>query len=384
MFDFMFAVLAYVGAWALLYILSKLFSWDKRGVTVEPFFFMLKTSYLNQRLEFISKRRKRLWRMIWNLGVVVAFGQMIFIIYFMSHNLFQLAYRTPQAAGMFLLLPGVTVSLETLPYIIIALAVVLLTHEFAHAVASLTDNVPVKSSGLFLAFIIPGGFVELDEDKLEKSKLATKLRVFSAGSSTNIAAWLVVSLLLVNFTVTISPLYNGPSGILVSGVIENGGASKADIGKWDVIYTINNQSIKDINELARFMSTVKPGTVLSLKTDRGYVNVETQPHPQDSTRALLGIYPFNYYSPNLSFLPKDFPYHLYWSEYWMSVLLVWVAMFNTLPLYPLDGDKMIYSAVSSKSKSAAKVVRACVGGVFLVIVGLNLVLSFLNFGFIRV
>ena len=382
--DLILSVLMYAAAWALLYILSRVFFWERRGITVEPFFVMLKTSYLNQRLNFISRKRERLWRIIWNIGVVLAFGQMAFIIYFLSNNLVELAYRTPQATGMIVLLPGVTVGLDTLPYIIIALVLVLLTHEFAHAIASLTDGIPLKSSGLFFALLFPGAFVELDEERLEKSALQTKLRVFASGSSANIAAWLLVSLLLVNFSASISPLYHASPGILVSGTVEGGGAARSELRKWDVIYAIENHSINDVNELSRFMSEIRAGTVVSVKTDRGYFDVETQPHPQNSSRALLGIYPFNYYEPTLNFLPKELPYHLYWTEYWSSALLLWIAIFNTLPMYPLDGGKIVDSLVSSRSKSTAKIIKIALSSVFIGIVGLNMALSVLNFGFIRI
>jgi len=382
--DLFQVLLFYLVAWAIIYIVGKALNAEKRGIIVQPFFLMLKTSFLNQRLGFISRKRERAWRIIWNLGVILAFGQMAFIVYFLSQNLLELVYRTPKATGMVLLLPGVTVSLDTLPYILAALAVVLLSHELAHAIASLTDDVPLKSAGLFFAVIFPGGFVELDEEKLERSSLSTKLRVYSSGSSANIAVWLLVTLLFVNFAVTVSPLYTGPSGILVSGVIGEMGASKADIKKWDVIYAIDNQTISDVDQLSRFMSRIKPGTTLTLETSNGYVNVETRPHPQNSTRALLGIYPFNNFEPRMSFLPRELPYHLYWTEYWMSVLLIWIAIFNTLPLNPLDGGKIIQSIVNSRSKKAAKIVRVCLDIVFLALVGLNLILSFTNFGFVRI
>ena len=382
--DIILSVLMYTAAWALLYILSRVFFWERRGITVEPFFVMLKTSYLNQRLNFISRKRERLWRIVWNIGVVLAFGQMAFVIYFLSNNLLELAYRTPQATGMIVLLPGVTVGLDTLPYVIIALVLVLLTHEFAHAIASLTDGIPLKSSGLFFALLFPGAFVELDEEKLEKSALPTKLRVFASGSSSNIAAWVLVSLLLVNFSASISPLYHESPGILVSGVVDGGGASRSELRKWDVIYAIEDHPINDVSELSRFMSVIGSGTVVSVKTDRGYIDVKTRPHPQNSSRALLGIYPFNYYKPTLSFLPKELPYHLYWTEYWSSALLLWIAIFNTLPMYPLDGGKIVESIVSSRSKSAAKIIKIALSSVFIGIVGLNMALSVLNFGFIRI
>jgi membrane-associated protease RseP (regulator of RpoE activity) len=373
----------YFGVMALLFMLSKHFDWEKRGVTVGPLFLILKTSHLNKKLESISRRGRRLWRVMANIGVPLAIGQMVYIIYFMSQNLFNLTYKTSEAAGMVLLLPGLTVSLETLPYIIVALAVVLVTHESAHALAGLTDSVPLKSAGIFFAFVIPGGFVELDEEHLERSPLSTKLRVYSAGSSANLAAWMLVTLLFINFTATLSPLYEGPSGILVSGIVPGGGASDAGLAKWDVIYSINGQPIKSVDELSKFMGRVQPGEALSLLTDKGRVEVVTKPHPQDPSRALIGIYPFNYYPPKY-FMPKELPYHLYYAEYWTSVLLVWIAIFNMLPLYPLDGDKVLHSIVSSRSKSAAKRVRIASSIVFTSIVGLNIAMSFTNFGLIRV
>ncbi|MGQ9543308.1 MAG: site-2 protease family protein [Candidatus Bathyarchaeia archaeon] len=383
MYDLAVMATLYFVVMAALYLLSKSFSWERRGVTVGPLYLIFKTSRFNQKLNSISSRWRRLWRILGNIGVALALGQMVYIIYFMFQNLLNLAYRSPEAAGMVLLLPGLTVSLETLPYIIVALAVVLLTHELAHAIAGLTDGVHLKSAGVFLAFIIPGGFVELDEKQLERSRLSTKLRVYSAGSSANLATWMFVTLLFINFTSTITPFYNGPSGILVSGIISGGGASDAGLAKWDVIYSINDQPIRSVDELSRFMSGVQPGTVLSLRTDKGQVEVVTKPHPQDPARALIGIYPFNYYAPK-HFLPKELPYHLYYSEYWMSVLLVWIAIFNMLPLYPLDGDRILHSIVNSRSKGAAKTVRIITSVIFTSIVGLNLAMSLTNFGLIRV
>ncbi len=379
------SILLFIAAfWGILYILAKIFVWEKRGIIVGPFYAMLKTSFLNERLKFFLKKEK-FWRAFWNIGVVFAFGLMVYAVYFLSNNIIELVNRTPQAAGFIPVIPLVTISLETLPYILIALALVLITHELAHAIAGLVDNIPLKSAGLFIVFIMPvGAFVEPDEEKLEKASLATKLRVFSAGSFTNFIAFAIVFLLFINFSATISPFYSGPSGILVSGVIEDGGASQADLKKWDVIYSINGQPIKDINALAEFMSQVKPGTTLILSTDRGEVNVVTKPHPQDPTRALIGINPFFHYEPRWDFAPKELPYHLYFSQYWMQAIFLIVAILNMLPLFPFDGDKVVYSLVSSKSKKAARIIRVGVGGVFLVVLVMNFALSYMNFGLIRI
>ena len=114
------------------------------------------------------------------------------------------------------------------------------------------------------------------------------------------------------------------------------------------------------------------------------MNVETKPHPQDPKRALIGIHPFPNYEPRSGLAPKELPYHLYLSGYWMQAIFLIVAMLNMLPLFPFDGDKIVYSVVSSKSKEAAKIVRVALGGVFLAILVMNIALSYMNFGFIKI
>src|SRR2546428_8063279 len=99
--------------------------------------------------------------------------------------------RSSQAGPKMLIIPvpGVTISWEIFPYILISIAVLLIPHEAAHGIASVLDKVPIKSSGVFLAIFLPGGFVEIDEEDLSKRKARTKLRVFAGGSFTNVVSW---------------------------------------------------------------------------------------------------------------------------------------------------------------------------------------------------
>src|SRR5207247_11213033 len=118
-------------------------------------------------------------------------------------------------------LPGITISWEIFPYILISIAALLIPHEVDHGVASVLDKVPIKSSGVFLAVILPGGFVEIDEEDLSKRRARTKLRVFAAGSFTNVVGWLLVALLITNFTLAISPLYEpNSSGVVISQIVD--------------------------------------------------------------------------------------------------------------------------------------------------------------------
>src|SRR5207245_3798946 len=107
-------------------------------------------------------------------------------------------------------LPGLTIGWDIFPYVLFAIAVLLIPHEVAHGIASVLDRVPLKSSGVFMAVFLPGGFVEIDEENLAKRKARTRLRVFAAGSFTNIATFALVLVLLV-------PLYQpAPTEVVVT------------------------------------------------------------------------------------------------------------------------------------------------------------------------
>ncbi len=86
--------------------------------------------------------------------------------------------------GGTVLLPGVNLPLFEG---IIALIVILIVHEGAHAVLARIGKVPILSSGVVLFGIIPiGAFVEPDEKLLEKLEQVKQTRVLIAGSTSNL------------------------------------------------------------------------------------------------------------------------------------------------------------------------------------------------------
>jgi len=87
------------------------------------------------------------------------------------------------SAGVQLVIPGVTIPLW---YGLIGLIVVMVVHELSHGVVARAEKLRLKSVGLVLFAVIPGAFVEPDEDELKKAPLLSRLRVYAAGSMANI------------------------------------------------------------------------------------------------------------------------------------------------------------------------------------------------------
>ena len=72
---------------------------------------------------------------------------------------------------------------------------VLVVHEFGHGIISRVEGVRIKSIGVLLLAVLPGAFVEPDEEDIEKSKRISKLRIFAAGSIFNLSLAAVALLL---------------------------------------------------------------------------------------------------------------------------------------------------------------------------------------------
>lgn len=109
--------------------------------------------------------------------------------------------------GGTLLLPGVN-----LPFFegIIALIIVLVVHEGAHAILSRIASVPLKSSGIVLFGIIPiGAFVEPDENILRGTPQREQTRVLVGGSTANFLTSVVCFSLFIPLAILLSGLEPG-------------------------------------------------------------------------------------------------------------------------------------------------------------------------------
>lgn len=103
----------------------------------------------------------------------------------------------PQAFGLNFLPPFY------FTYWIIIIAVVAITHEFAHGIFAARNKVRIKSTGFgFFPFFLPiflAAFVELDEEKMKKKKKFDQLAVLSAGTFSNVITAVVFFGVLVGF-----------------------------------------------------------------------------------------------------------------------------------------------------------------------------------------
>ena len=228
--------------------------------------------------------------------------------------------------------------------------------------------------------------MEIDEEDLAKRPAKTKLRVFAAGSSTNVATWFLVLLIFANFTLVISPLYqSSSSGVLVTGLSNNGGAQAAGIPQWSVITQLNGTKVEQPIDLAKYLlhinQTQHPNTIVVVTLGDGSTrDVRTSPAPGNSTRAFMGVSTFQYFAPRWSRASVQFPFQLYSQLNWLLIILLGVGIVNMLPMLPFDGDRYFDTLLSVAGLKNTKRARTAMSIVSLGLLGSNLILSYILFG----
>jgi len=216
-----------------------------------PLLILFKTKKLNNFIRKISKKNPRFWRIFWNIGIFVSFGFTIFGFFFFFINIVQLLFQPSELNAITPLIPGVTIDLPTLFYLILPLLFVMTTHEFAHGISANNDGVEVKSTGVMgvgLFYLVGlGAFVEVDERDLRSSKFHrnTRLRIASAGTFVNAITAGIAFLLLINYALLVSPFYTQVTQVYSVIPPQDGGFNYENLEDGDVIVAIKNSEDPD-------------------------------------------------------------------------------------------------------------------------------------------
>lgn len=240
----------------------------------------------------------------------------------------RLAHTAPGGA---LLLPGVNLPLFEG---ILALAIVMVVHEGAHAVLARIGKVPILSSGIVLFGIIPiGAFVEPDEKKLFRTDPERQTRVLVAGPTANLITASAFFLLFAAFFYATADFRE--EGLLVSSGLEKG----------TVIYAINGQDVDPYAmSLENFTGFNLPAnSEVELETSKGTILRETDGNGK------MGI--------TFTILRKDYLFAVYTVPalgFIYVVLGLGVALnfvvgtVNILPIPLFDGYRIIDANVKNK------------------------------------
>ncbi|HJJ27925.1 MAG TPA: site-2 protease family protein [Methanocorpusculum sp.] len=236
-------------------------------------------------------RPKKLLIAYANLGVILTILCAILITagFFISALLTLIVQPEPTAPQNLLLIPGVNEYIPSTFAVWFSILFAMIIHEAGHGILSRVEHIKVKSTGI-LALVIPiGAFVEPDEEDVEKSPLATKLRMFAAGITNNLFAGAVCIIILVLLLGLVVP----GAHPFVYGVYEGYPAQTAGIEPNTIIYSINGIEVTSTADTSAILGGLLPGDEVTIS---GVYNGEVREyvltlagHPDNSGAGFAGI-----------------------------------------------------------------------------------------------
>jgi membrane-associated protease RseP (regulator of RpoE activity) len=353
-------LLIVAGIWIIIYFIAQEIGIEKlneKGVDAGfPFFLMIRTERLNN---FLTRMGKKFPRAFFNLGVIVSFGGMIYGLWLFTDNLIKFFIQPAAAGGVVPIIPGVTITGLPLIYMLIGLAVTLLTHEFAHGLASSKDNIPIKSSGLLFFYVMFGGFVEPDDEAFQNDVgPKERMRLLAAGSFSNIIWGFIFLFLIANFQGMMSIGFNQPSGAYIYE-IQSESPADGVIEVGDVIIGLNDTTISTWANVSTFMQDARAESQLTIHTLDNTYTIILAPNELNTSKGYIGIYGADYWEPKpgWGWIPGGplYAFHMQQILLWCFIILISVSIFNLLPIPMLDGDGLLANGLSLVTDDETKI-----------------------------
>ncbi len=347
----------------------------------------------------------RFWHGYGKIAVVVCFIMMILMVLLVIANMWAVLEFTPEQQEALpgiefgLILPGINpiLPLDYIFYIILALVIGIIVHEFSHGILTFAHGLKVKSLGLLYLIVPLGAFCEPDEDELQETSKRKRMQVYAAGPMSNFVIALI-ALLLFSYVgmAAVQPI----EGVHVAYAIEDSPAEKIGLSAGTVVTSLNNTPVENASDFVQVMDKVSVNQTIPITyyKDRSeiettitaaprsefsnnksqenmsfvgigfnnYVNnfVNSLKNPLSSTDGLIVMYSlpllgyFIGYNPlvspytqglQLTGIASVLPDSLFWialnALFWIFWLNLLLGFFNVLPMVPLDGGFLFNDSV---------------------------------------
>ena len=369
-------LIAFFIIWILSFALKDKLS--NHGFEINFPVIMWKTDKLRGVISKISNLSPKFWRWYMNVGIVVCYIGMVVMAWLLISSL-ETVFDTPSVS---IILPGVDIpgSPIYVPFLsgFIALATVLIVHEFSHGIQAVGEKIPIKSVGLLLFAILPGAFVEPDEEALNKASKISRLRVYGAGTMANVTLALIALLIVSGASYGIPHLFD-ENGIEISRVVSDS-PSDGILKQGMVIESIDGKVINNSSHYVDIISSFSPGDNITLQTDQGSRTVELGKNPNNESVGYFGIQASKHFELKDNSL-GPLPWALFTIMdifQWIFTLNLGIGLFNILPIKPLDGGYMLEILLSYKlSENQYKPLVNSVSAIFAIIIIFSLLASFI-------
>lgn len=270
---------------------------NRKGVKKEGLMLLYRTNWGVKIIENIGKKYKKLLDVLSYISVAIGYLLMAGIIYlfgklvwtYVFHADVVRAIKVPPIMPLVPYIPQMF-KLDYLPpfyftYWILIIAIIAITHEFAHGIFAARVKVKTKTTGFgFFPFFLPvflAAFVEPDEKQMTKKKPFDQMAILSAGTFANILTSILFLFVLWGFFLVAFT----PSGIVfntyaqavvnVSMINSINEISLEEASSYQGLLDVTNASNKTLSEIKVQNKTylVNYEMLLSQKENEGLIVV---------------------------------------------------------------------------------------------------------------
>ncbi len=354
MYDIILLIIFFIAIVVFLYV-------KRKNLKKEGWLFLYKTRWGIKLINYTGKKYPKTLKILSYVSITIGYLLMAGMIW-LFYNILSIYFLRPDVVSQIKvppimpLIPYIDKVVPFLPpfyftYWIIILAIIAITHEFAHGIFAAYNKVKIKKTGFgFFPFFLPiflAAFVELDEKAMPKKSNTGQRAILSAGTFANVLTAILFFFVIWGFfTASFTPagvifddytysITNISAITMINGIqtdnpsintikdmvknnsfneIEAGGRSFAGIKGFNVdegiialydnapainsqlngaILTINNEKITDVDKLAEELNKYKPGDKIKIetKTSEGIkvYDIELVENPDNPGSVLLGI-----------------------------------------------------------------------------------------------
>ncbi len=284
----------------------------------------------------------------------------------------------------------------------IALVLTIIIHEAGHGIVARVHGVKVESTGIVLFLGLPiGAFVNIERDELDKISIKQKSSIMTAGPMSNIilAGVALFLMFLITSSLTISlPINPNIFGVSVTTINPNSLAESLGLTKGSTIQQIQNNEIRNPVDLNENLGTNLGKTVsITWLNENGekVVKQATLPNVREPGKGILGVtvtevsdpkkvldrYNSLFVSNPLALLAPPtmaqgvIPFSSMMQEkysspifgpffsipanlfFWLWFINFNVAIFNALPIGPLDGGQLYNAIIDKKTEKRKGILR---------------------------
>ncbi|BCU69210.1 site-2 protease family protein [Stygiolobus caldivivus] len=313
--------------WASLYLLRKRL--EGRGFQIYPFLLLWKKGTRSEWFPNLARKKsyKTFEKAALALGIISMLGGISLVVYVFI-NLLNAYFISPsqvaqaQAPKLTPIIPGITIGLNQVPWLLLAIGISVTLHELAHAVSATSNKIKVKGGGFLLLLFFPGAFVEPDEDEFIASSLTAKLKVISAGIAIN----LILAALFFPLVFYVPPIVS--QGLQIVAEVPHYPAYNASIPINSVIIKVDNHTVTTPQQLGYYLDQSIRQEITLLLPNGSIITKAINTTPDHK----IGVY-ITYYYPPLLYSILDF-------AYWMFTINFSLALLNGAPLIITDGGKI--------------------------------------------